>query len=205
MLEGCGGRFHIEGMAHFQHLQEPVVFASNHMSALENVVMPGLILPYLDTTFVVKASLLTYPIFGPFVPSHRPHPAGKGQSPRRSAESAERWSGAHRTRPLDDNLSPVDPATKIAIQNHFNSLAVKLARKAGVRIVPVAVKTDFWGNGKYLRDFGPLRRDRPIHIKLWRPHHSDRQWPPGSQRGRRLHYLDLCRLVTGSWLILLLP
>ena len=59
--------------------------------------------------------------------------------------------------------SPVfDPA-------HFNTLGVKLARKAGVPIIPLALKTDFWGTGKIVKDFGPLDPARTIHVEFGQP------------------------------------
>ena len=51
----------------------------------------------------------------------------------------------------------------------FNSLAVKLALAAGVKVVPVALKTDFWGVGKRIREFGPLRTGQAVHISFSRP------------------------------------
>jgi 1-acyl-sn-glycerol-3-phosphate acyltransferase len=48
----------------------------------------------------------------------------------------------------------------------FNSLGVKLASRAGVPVIPIALKTDFWTNGKILHGFGPLRRGEPIHIEF---------------------------------------
>jgi 1-acyl-sn-glycerol-3-phosphate acyltransferase len=51
----------------------------------------------------------------------------------------------------------------------FNSLGVKLAKKAGVQVVPVAIRTDFWGNGKYIKELGPIDRHKPIHIKFGEP------------------------------------
>ena len=51
----------------------------------------------------------------------------------------------------------------------FNSLGVKLARKAGVEVVPIALKTDFWGNGKLIRELGPIDHHKQIHIKFGEP------------------------------------
>jgi 1-acyl-sn-glycerol-3-phosphate acyltransferase len=53
--------------------------------------------------------------------------------------------------------------------SEFNSLGVKLAGRAGVPIVPVAIKTDFWENGKILKDLGPISREKPIHIEFHSP------------------------------------
>jgi 1-acyl-sn-glycerol-3-phosphate acyltransferase len=35
--------------------------------------------------------------------------------------------------------------------------------------MPVAVKTDFWGNGRYLKDLGVINRSKPIHIVFGQP------------------------------------
>jgi 1-acyl-sn-glycerol-3-phosphate acyltransferase len=51
----------------------------------------------------------------------------------------------------------------------FNSLGVKLAKKAGVDVVPIALKTDFWGNGKLIKELGPLDRQKHIYIKFGEP------------------------------------
>jgi len=35
--------------------------------------------------------------------------------------------------------------------------------------VPVALKTDFWGNGKIIKELGPIYRHRPIHFRFGEP------------------------------------
>jgi len=48
----------------------------------------------------------------------------------------------------------------------FNSLGVKLASRAGVPVLPVALKTDYWGNSMLMRGFGPVRRKLPILLEF---------------------------------------
>ena len=36
-------------------------------------------------------------------------------------------------------------------------------------MVPAALKTDFWGNGKRLRDFGPIDTSKGIHFAFGEP------------------------------------
>ena len=55
------------------------------------------------------------------------------------------------------------------IPSEFNSLGVKLAMAANVKLIPVAVKTDFWGHGKYLKDLGPIHRNKPIYMDFGKP------------------------------------
>jgi 1-acyl-sn-glycerol-3-phosphate acyltransferase len=51
----------------------------------------------------------------------------------------------------------------------FNTMGVKLSKRAQVPIIPVAVKTDFWERGKHLKDWGPIHRDRPIYLAFGEP------------------------------------
>ena len=46
---------------------------------------------------------------------------------------------------------------------------MKLARKAGVQVVPVAIRTDYWGNGKLIKELGPINRHIPVNIKFGEP------------------------------------
>ena len=48
----------------------------------------------------------------------------------------------------------------------FNSLGVKLAKRSGSLIVPVAVKTDLWSNGKIIKDLGWIDPQKNVCIEL---------------------------------------
>jgi 1-acyl-sn-glycerol-3-phosphate acyltransferase len=62
-LEAAGVTFEITGTEAFKAVEVPCVFIANHMSALETFVLPAIIAPFKDSTFVVKQSLVDYPIF----------------------------------------------------------------------------------------------------------------------------------------------
>ena len=167
-IEACNGRFHITGFDHLRNNPAPVVFISNHMSALENNVFPGLIAPFKPFTYVIKASLLKYPVFGPLLASQNPIPVGRAD-PRSDLKLM-----------LDEGCTRIESGKSVLVfpqgtrtdnidPNSFNTIGVKLARKAGVPIMPIAVKTNYWQNGKLLRDFGPIDRSLPIHIAFGPP------------------------------------
>ena len=66
-------------------------------------------------------------------------------------------------------IFPQSTRSVIFNPEEFNSLGVKLAKKAGVDVVPIAIKTDFWGNGKLIKELGPLNSKKPIYIKFGDP------------------------------------
>ncbi|HOO84544.1 MAG TPA: lysophospholipid acyltransferase family protein [Prolixibacteraceae bacterium] len=168
-LEDCGIKFHIEGFEHLDAVKdEPVVFVSNHMGTLETMIFPGLVAPVKEVTFVVKESLTTNPVFGPVMRARNPIAVARKDSradlikvisegQQKLAEGTSVIIFPQSTRALD-----FDPAK-------FNTLGIKLAQKAGVRVVPMAIKTDAWALGRFVKDIGYLKRDQPVHIKFGAP------------------------------------
>jgi 1-acyl-sn-glycerol-3-phosphate acyltransferase len=51
----------------------------------------------------------------------------------------------------------------------FNSLGVKLAERAGVPVIPLALKTDFMANGRLIKDVGPVDPRKTIHFAFGAP------------------------------------
>lgn len=167
-IEGCGGKFHIRGLNNLLEIDKPVVFVCNHMSTLETVVLPCMIAPVLEMTFVVKESLIKAPIFGEVIGSQNPITV-KRVNPREDFQKVMAEGQALLERGTSVTIFPQSTRARQFIPEEFNSLGVKLARKVGGSIVPVALKTDFWENGKWLKDLGPIYRNRPIHFAFGKP------------------------------------
>lgn len=168
LIESCNGRFHVTGLDHLRSCKEPVVFVSNHMSALENNVFPGVIAPFKPFTYVIKESLLRYPVFGPLLASQNPIPVGRSD-PRADLKLILEEGSERLKNGISVLVFPQGTRTDSIDPHSFNTIGVKLARKAGVNIIPIAVKTNFWQNGKRLRDFGPIDRTQPIHLAFGEP------------------------------------
>lgn len=168
-IEGCGGRFHIRGIDNLRRSSEPLVIVSNHMSALETVIYPCIISSIRPITFVVKSNLVDMPLFGHILRSREPIVVG-------------------RINPKEDLINVLKEGQKILEKgkslvifpqstrylrfdaDKFNTLGIKLAQRAGVNILPAAIKTDFWGNSKYfIKDLGPLHRHKPIYMTFGEP------------------------------------
>jgi 1-acyl-sn-glycerol-3-phosphate acyltransferase len=167
LLERCGVRFHIDGMDNIDRVDGPCVFVGNHMSTLETFVLPSLIQPRKPVTFVVKESLLKYPWFGAVLGSRNPVTVRR-LKPREDF-SAVMEGGAERLAagcsvivfPQSTRTPAFDPAV-------FNSMGVKLARRAGVAVIPVALRTDAWANGRFIKDYGGLDPAKTVRIRFGR-------------------------------------
>ncbi|MCK4762520.1 MAG: 1-acyl-sn-glycerol-3-phosphate acyltransferase [Candidatus Aminicenantes bacterium] len=170
-IEKCGGRFHIKGIDNIRKSPDsPLVVVGNHMSSLETAVFPAIIASIRPVTYVVKESLVKQRVFGPIMRSRDPVVVGR-KNPREDLvkvlkEGREILQGGRSLIIFPQSTRNVefDPSK-------FNTLGVKLAQRAGVKVLPVAIKTDFWGNNKIeaIKDFGPLSRDKPIYMTFGEP------------------------------------
>ncbi len=166
VIEDCGGRFHIAGIDNVRKVDGPVVFVGNHMGMLETQVPIGMMYPYKNVVYVIKEQLRTVPLFGAYVQRcisvTRKSPAEDLKQVLK--QGAEKIAGG-----CSVIIFPQATRSVAFIPEKFNSLGIKLAKRAGVPVIPVALKTDFWGNGRFLKDFGPLNLDKPIHFEFGEP------------------------------------
>jgi 1-acyl-sn-glycerol-3-phosphate acyltransferase len=188
-LERAGARFDISGLNHVANLTGPCVVIGNHMSTLETFALPVLLLPFKPITFVVKQSLLDYPLFGHVMRSRDPIAVGR-TNPREDLKAV-----------LDGGLSRLGAGISIVIfpqttrtprfdPQEFNTIGIKLAKRAGVPVVPLALKTDAWGNGTLVKDFGRIDPSRTVHFAFGAPLHIQ-------ERGHATHD-EIIRFITGK-------
>jgi len=167
-LESCGAKFDIRGMDNVKKISGPMVFVANHMGTMETTILPGLICPIKPVTYVVKEKLVHGPLWGPIMRSRDPITVTR-KDPRRDLEAVLTGGAERIAKGISIIIFPQGTRTEIFDRTKFNSLGIKLAAKAGVPIVPVALKTDYWSNGTLLKGFGPVHRDRMIHIEFGEP------------------------------------
>jgi len=167
-IEKAGGIYHITGMENILKNPEPVLFICNHMSTLETMVLPGLIAPHRQVTFVVKESLVRHPLFRDVMRSRDPIVVGR-TDPRKDFETVMNEGMELLSKGISIIIFPQSTRSIEFKPEEFNTLGVKLAKKAGVKVVPVALKTDFWGKGKIIKELGPLDSRKHICMKFGEP------------------------------------
>ena len=167
-LESIGVRLTIRGVEHLREFDGPCVIVSNHMSMLETTILPAIVPPLKEATFVVKESLLTYPVFGHVMKAFNPIPVTRANVRHDFKLMME--GGLERLQagisliifPQTTRTLHFDPA-------EFNSIGVKLAKRANVPLVPLALISDAWQNGRMLKDFGKLDASREVKLCFGKP------------------------------------
>lgn len=167
-LEKVGVKIEIDGMDNISSFDGPAVFIGNHMSTLETIALPRIINPVKPVVFVTKEELNSTPLFGPINSSR--HPIIVGRKNAREDLMQVMQQGADR---LKDGRSiilfPQKTRSPIFDQSNFNTLGVKLAKRNNVPVVPIALVTDAWGNGKIMKEFGAIDINKKVHFSFGKP------------------------------------
>ena len=161
-LESSGIRLEVEGLDNIRAVEGPVIFIGNHLSVLETVVLPALILSYKPFTFVIKQSLLEVPVFKHVMAATDPIAVTR-TNPRQDLKTV-----------LDEGLQRLSKGLSLVIfpqttraafnPEQFSTIGVKLASRAAVPVIPLALLTDAWSNGKYAKDLGRIDPRLMVHF-----------------------------------------
>lgn len=167
-MEAAGGRFHIENMGVYKSLDGPCVFVGNHMSTLETFTLPCLINPFQPMTFVIKKSLSTVPVFRHLMNARNPIVVSR-TNPREDLKTMLTEGTANLKNGTSVVIFPQTTRSSVFDPASFNSIGVKLAQRAQVPVIPIALKTDAMPNGKLIKDFGKLDTSKEIHFAFGDP------------------------------------
>jgi 1-acyl-sn-glycerol-3-phosphate acyltransferase len=163
-LKSVGVRFEVTGTENLR-TDRPVVYIANHMSVLETLVLPGLLPTHPQPTFVVKESLLRYPIFGPVLGALSPIVVGR-ESARADLATVLLEGDERLKKGMSVVVFPQAERSVAFDAASFNTLGAKLAQRAGVPIIPIALCTDAWSIGKTIRDIGWIDPDKVARFAI---------------------------------------
>lgn len=167
-LESVGVKIEITGIDNFSAIDGPCVFVSNHMSTLETMVLPAIIAQFRDVTFVVKQSLVEYPVFKYVMRSRDPITVGR-TNPRDDLKAVMEGGAERLKAGRSIVIFPQTTRAEVFDPKLFNTIGIKLAKRSGAPIVPIALKTDAWGNGRFLKDFGKIDPAKKVFFAFGKP------------------------------------
>ncbi len=188
-LEAIGVRFDISGMEHLQRLDSPCVVVANHMSVMETVVLPIIIQPFRKVTFIVKDSLMQYPVFKHVLAARDPIVVNR-INPRQDLKTVMQQGTLLLKKGVSVVVFPQTTRARSFDPELFNSLGVKLAARAKVPAVPLALVTDAWGNGRLVKEFGRIDARKKVRFAFGPPLMVE-------GRGAREHQ-EVIRFISGK-------
>ena len=168
LVERMGCPIEIEGMNAIEAVDGPCLFVANHMSTLETFMLPAMIRPRRPVTFVVKKSLTTMPFFGPVMCTRNPIVVGR-TNPREDLTAVLEGGLERLKNGISIIVFPQHTRSLEFNPQMFNSIGVKLAKRAGVPIVPLALKTDAWGQGTKIKELGPVKVGMTVRYNFASP------------------------------------
>lgn len=168
IFEKLGGTFAIDGLNNMDKVDGPCVFIANHMSTLETFVLPAIIRPRKPVTFVVKRSLTTMPIFGPLMRTRKPVVVDR-VNPREDLQVVLTEGAKRLAEGISLVVFPQHTRSLYFDPEKFNSIGIKLALKANVPVVPIALKTDAWGQGNAIKELGKIDLSIPARFRFGPP------------------------------------
>jgi len=168
IIEKTGIKVRIDGVENIQKTDKPAVFVANHMSTAETFLLPSIIVPFKPVTYVLKESLMKVPFFKDILNARDPIVVTR-DNPREDFKIVMEKGVKHLNEGMSVIVFPQTTRTTSFYEKQFNSMGVKLARKAGVPIIPIALKTDAWSNGKFIKDLGKIHTDRDMRFVIGEP------------------------------------
>ncbi|MEX0332493.1 MAG: lysophospholipid acyltransferase family protein [Puniceicoccaceae bacterium] len=167
-FEKTGAHVSVKGTANIANLDEPCVFIGNHMSTAETFLMASMVLPFRPVTFVVKEALVQYPVFKHIMLSRSPIVVGR-VNPREDLKAVLQGGRERLEAGTSIVIFPQKTRTVEFDRESFNTIGVKLAKRAGVPVIPLALKTNAWSNGKLFKDYGPFLPHEAVHFAFGEP------------------------------------
>jgi 1-acyl-sn-glycerol-3-phosphate acyltransferase len=165
--ERFGMKVELDGWSARAEYDGPVVYLCNHMSTLETILLPPILLTYSPFNVVVKASLSHLPFLAKAAVHMGLVPIGR-KSPREDLMTIFREGCARIAKGNSMLIFPQGSREKVFARKGYSSIGAKLAEKAGVPVMPIAVKTDCEptrpdGKG-WFKDFGTVDPSKDILV-----------------------------------------
>ncbi len=157
----------MDGWENRKNYDGPVVYLANHMSTLETVMLPFVLLTYGPIGTVVKQSLSHLPFLTRAAAHMGLIPIGR-TSPREDLMTIFNVGCERIAKGISIHIYAQGTRQPVFARKGWSSIGTKLAEKAGVPVVPIAVKTDIEptrpGAKGWFKDFGTVDPSKTIRI-----------------------------------------
>ncbi len=166
LLESVGVTVDVTGFEYLENRDSPAIFIGNHMSMMETLLLPGFIRRTMPATFIIKESLLHYPVFKHIMRSRDPIAVTR-TNPRKDLQTVFTEGQIRLKKGISVVVFP--QTTRTFTPRRMSTIGTKLAQKAKADIIPIALKTDAWENGAWIKDLGRINTDQKARFAFGPP------------------------------------
>lgn len=167
-LERVGVQFDLAGFGPDALLRGPFVAAGNHMSLIDGLLAAAIWAPQRPISGVISARMVGTPLVGKLLGTSGGVTV-QSRSARRDLEKVYREAVPRIRAGESFAVFPEGGRNREFDPGAFNSMGVKMAKRAGVPLVPFALRTDAWGIGLRQLYLAPVRLDRPVRLRVGKP------------------------------------
>ncbi|MCM8529956.1 MAG: 1-acyl-sn-glycerol-3-phosphate acyltransferase [Lentisphaeraceae bacterium] len=164
-VEATGAKLEVYGLENVP--KEPCVIIGNHMSTLETITLGHSLRERTKVAFVIKESLMKYPYFHIILEKLGCITVTR-TNPIQDLKKILREGPALLEKGISIIVFPQHTRGEFD-PGDFSSIGCKLAKRAKVPVVPLALDTRLWGKGKVISDLGPVNRDIPVRYAFGEP------------------------------------
>ena len=165
IAESVGIKVSVKGMKNLTKFDGPAVIIGNHMSTLETLLLPSFIQPVKTVIYVIKKELTDFPLFGPVAAARYPIIVGR-TNPREDLKTVMEEGSKNLQMGKSIIIFPQKTRSAQFDRSSFNSLGIKLAKKNNVPVIPLALITDAWGNGKIIKEMGKIDTSKNVYFEF---------------------------------------
>jgi len=168
LLEKLGVKFNIDNLSILEKIDGPCVIVGNHMSTLDAFIAPSVIQPFIKFSFVSKLSLSKSPLLKNIINSRDPIIVGR-RNPKEDLKYILNEGKKRLSQGTSILVFPQATRTEIFDVKKFNSIGIKLAEHAKVPIIPLALCTNVWKTGKFIKDLGKIEPSKSVQVSFGDP------------------------------------
>lgn len=171
-LESVGIKIHVVGMKKLTSFEGPALIIGNHMSTMETLLLPSLIQPVKSVVYVIKKELVDFPLFGPVAAARHPIVVGR-INPREDLKTVMEEGSKNIKKGRSIIIFPQKTRSAEFDRKSFNTLGIKLAQRNNVPVIPLALVTDAWENGKIIKEVGKINAEKKVYFEFGEPMNVD--------------------------------
>lgn len=167
--ESLGMRVILEGWENRNNYKGPVVYLCNHMSSLETIMLPPIVLMYGPFNIVAKQSLSRLPFLGK-ASAHMGMVPVTRKSPREDLMHLLTVGTANIKNGNSFLIFPQGTREKVFSRKVYSSIGAKLAERAGCPVMPIVIDSRCLPTrvsgmlSKVFKDFGPVDTSKDIRV-----------------------------------------